>query len=373
MQNLYSIGFGYHILDLRTTPEFSNGVFPTSLLYQFDFPIPDFIPDNSSILTFRLDNGLDFRTLRQHPETGIPYAENPNNPSWNYPKEYMTVFDEMNLVFGQGFFNTKFSTSDLITLWATFDVRFENAYERFSYLRDPSQLDSLFGTNANPRFSSWLGQPELTDDRSTANVSISLGFDLNLMQDTITERNGLKNSFWFRSNPKWTDLFNDGTQDFILIWDKLDLALTIFHIDMHGSRDTTWLTMVIDNNTIYRYIKGNKVPNYIQKGFIFGTQALNTSHVITNRTSITFYGPQINSYDCYPLVSFFIDLGFSFGQLLNTQQNVKVFDTVASIGMKAEFIIFNTASFYYEIGYILDNVLNEQQTSITRIGFSLGI
>ncbi|MDD7536293.1 MAG: hypothetical protein SPK48_08800, partial [Bullifex sp.] len=55
---LFAIGFGYHVLEIRTIPDFGKDVFPSSLKYQFNFPVPDFVGGNTTELAFRLDNGL---------------------------------------------------------------------------------------------------------------------------------------------------------------------------------------------------------------------------------------------------------------------------------------------------------------------------
>ena len=381
--SLYAIGFGFHTLKTRVSPEFSKGIFPTSLIYQFDFPIPNMIPGRATEIDFRIDNGLDFRSLKQTPNEGIPYATDPDNPEWNYPKEYLTIFNEMNIVLGQGFMKSPDKDKDLLKLWATIDLRFENSYERIDYYRNPQEFEGLFllrpfidsNNPALERFpgSDWTGQPELAGLHSTSNLSMSLGFDINYLNDNITRRNGINYSFWTRLNPKWFNLFQDDSQDYLLIWNKLDLAFTPYYVPMSGSRNTSWFSIVIDNSTTYRFITGSKVPYYVQGGDIFGTKALNTSHVLTNRTSLTFYGPQINSYDCYPSIAAFIDFGVSFGNLLNSKEKISYDDTVASVGCRAEFMIFDIANFYYEIGYVFDNVLNENKTMITRFGFTFEV
>ena len=376
LNNLFAISFEYHIFETRTNMEFANGVFPTSLLYQFNFPIPELIPGQTTDINFRLDNGLDFRTIRQNPETGKLLIEEP----LSHPIDYLTLYDEMNIVLGQGFLRNSLSNKDTLKIWTTVDLRFENAFESFDYLKDPSNIEGLFNKNpmsdkgpATPRYTTWIGQPELTGDRSTINLSLSLGFDVNYMEDKITRRNGVKNSFWIRLNPKWFDAFNDNTQDFILIWDKLDLAFTPFALKMNGSRDTTWLSLVLDNSTTFKFIKGAKVPYYVQGGYIFGAQAINTENIITNRTALTLYGPQINSYDCYPYISTFFDFGLSFGKLLNSNSSQSYFDFIYSIGGKAEFILFNIASIYCEIGYVFQNTLKQPSQPIFRFGFTFGV
>ena len=90
----YCIGFGYHVFKVRTDPSFSIGSWelPISTLYQFNFPVPDLVKGSATSFSFRLDNGLDYRKLRQDPETGAPI--NPlNHP---YPIDYMVLYDEFN-------------------------------------------------------------------------------------------------------------------------------------------------------------------------------------------------------------------------------------------------------------------------------------
>lgn len=376
----FSIGFGFHAFEIRTNPEFSKGVFPTSLLYQFDFPIPNLLFDWATEVDFRIDNGLDFRTLRQHPDTGAPFAADP--AAVDFPTEYITIYDEMNLVFGQGFFDSPLSEKDLFKLWFTFDIHLENSYERLAWLLNPTETEGLFyiqpkigSSPAIERFpsSSWTGQPELRGNRSTIAPSFSFGFDIELMDERITRRNGLKYSFWTRLNPAWTAWFGDPAQDYLLLWNKLDLAFTLFSSKQDDERDLSTVSLVLDNETEYRYITGEKVPYYIQGGDIFGTKVLNTEHVITNRLSLTFYGPQVNSYDCYPLLKAFVDYGIGFGKLLNAATSTYYCDSAFSYGMRLEFVIFNIASIYLEIGHVENAVLNEQPKTLVDFGFSFGV
>ena len=110
---LMSIGFGYHVFEVRTSPNFSIGgwQFPTSVLYQFNFPVPDFISGSATSFAFRLDNGLDYRTLRQDPLTGeILSAEDSRYPE----RDYVTLYDEFNFAFSQGVIQTSFADEDFI-------------------------------------------------------------------------------------------------------------------------------------------------------------------------------------------------------------------------------------------------------------------
>ena len=154
---VHSIGFGYHVIEARSDVDFAGGIFPIAVNYQFNFPVPDLLPGSMTELAFRLDNGLDFRTLRQNPETGDFYAL---TEGVDYSLDYMVVYDEFNLFFNQGFWN------DHLTLGVSIDGRFENAYESLEYLSAPDG-DALFTlSNGSARFSSFIGAPELDGSRS---------------------------------------------------------------------------------------------------------------------------------------------------------------------------------------------------------------
>ena len=374
--SLFAIGFGYHIMEIKTTLDFGLGIFPTSMLYQFNFPVPDFISGCKTEFAFRLNNGLEYRSLRQNPDTGELFAKNPVS----YPTEYSTLFDEFNLIFGQGFFSSSFSTSDILTLWASFDGRFENAYERLSWMQDKDSLQGLFWsvdptTGArSERFpsSSWVGAPELAGDRSVFQTSITFGIESAYFKDEITRRNGVKFSSWFRLSKDWIPV-NDNTADFCLTWNKLDLAYTLFSVKQNDDRNLSWISLVFDNSSIYRYINGTKVPSYVQGGNIWGTQAVNASSVLTNRMALTLYGPQINSRDSYLYATGFWDFGYSFGHVLNRSVFEKVSETTASVGFKTGFLIFNVAEVFYELGYVYDPVFEENKYFKQTFGFTLGV
>lgn len=393
--SLSAIGFGYHILEVRTTPQFGSdifadknehmefGIFPSSLLYQFNFPVPDFIPGSKTELAFRLDNGLVYRNLRQDPDSGELLARNPVE----YPTTYTVHFDEFNLLFGQGFFNTSFSENDLITLWVSVDGRFEYAYERLSWMSGPNEREGLFWTIADgkrvKRFDdsvSWIGAPELEGNRQSFQTSLSFGLEFDLMRDFITRRDGVKLSSFVRWRPEWLVLngLSDDSGLYLLSWNELKLSKTLVSVKQNDPRNLSWFSIVFDNSTIYRYIQGEKVPAYIQGGNIWGTSVPNSEHVITNRLSLSIYGPQINSRDCYPYITGFWDIGYSFGNVLNRAVDEKISEVAGSIGFRAGFMIFNVAEVFFEYGYIYDPVLNESsadgfKSSDYKFGITVGI
>ena len=153
--NLFAIGFGYHVIEAKAEMDFASGIFPIALNYKFNFPVPDFISGSSTELSFSLDNGLDFRTLRQNPTDGSFYAlDEPD-----YPVDYMTVYDEFNLSFNQGF------ADNSLTIGVSIDGRFENSYEALDFMEDGDD-QGLFWDGDVERFkgSSFIGAPELSGD-----------------------------------------------------------------------------------------------------------------------------------------------------------------------------------------------------------------
>ena len=358
-----AIGFGYHIIEAKAEADFSSGIFPIALNYQFNFPVPDVIDGSSTELAFRLDNGLDIRKLRQHPDDGRFL----NEDNAGFPLEYMVLYDEFNLFYRQGFWN------DHISLGLYIDGRFENAYETFDYKYDDEHDEGLFWDGDEERFSgsSFTGAPELRGGRSIFNTSLSASFTLDFLDDEITRRNGMKFDSYFRiSGPVWIPL-NDGTSDYILSRNTLDLAFTF--IDEPWKDGRSWFSVVLDNSTTYRFIMGEKVPYYIQGGEMWnGNYMPNTQHVLTSLFSLTFYGPQLSA-DTYPSLSVFMDLGLSYGKALNSSSDEVYRDFSAIFGFKAEFLILDIAKFYVQCGYVKFPSLNQVEGPQVAIGFTFGV
>ena len=371
--SLFAIGFGYHIFEVRSTPEFGEGVFPSSMLYQFNFPFPDLVTGSKTSLAFRLDNGLEYRNLRQNPVNGDLYAIT----GVDHVTEYSVLFDEFNLIFSQGVVHSDFSNDDLLTFSFSVDGRFENAYERLSWMDGPNNTERLFYVKDAKgdwvdRFSSYAAVPELAGDRSSFQTSMSFGLDVNFMKDDITRRNGAKLSSWVRWAPEWMPM-TDKTGQYILSWTNLHLAYTPLSFKQDDPRNLSWFSTVIDNSTTYRYITGGKVPQYIQGGDIYGTTSPNSKHVITNRLALTLYGPQINSRDCYISATGFWDIAYSFGSVLNAIDAKNISELSGSVGFRANFMIFNIAEIFYEFGYVYDPVFNEDKYPSHKFGFTIGV
>ncbi len=373
LSRLSAIGFGYHILEVETEPDFASGVFPSSVMYQFDFPVPDLIAGSKTMLAFRLDNGLEYRRLNQHPDDGSFLAMDPPG----YPRDYTVLFDEFNLFFSQGFLYSDFSSSDIISLLISIDGRFENAYERLSWMSGPDDTEGVFGytdsSGWHDRFpdSSWAGAPELSGERSMFQTSISLGMTVNWMRDRVTRKDGALFSLYARFAPDWMPL-SDKTGNYAGIYADLDLAATILSVEQGNG--LTWFTVFAENRFSYRILFGDKVPQYALRGDIWGdSDAPALLNAITNRLSLVITGPQIYAKDLYPRVRLFWDAGISFGPPLNSISSEFMAESVGSCGARIEFIIYNIAELYYEIGYVYDPAFSDPCYMEQSFGFRVGI
>lgn len=363
--SVFAIGFGYHVIEARADMDFGYGIFPLSLNYQFNFPVPDFIGGSTTELAFRLDNGLDFRELRQNPDDGSFYAET----GVDHTTSYMAIYDEFNLFFNQGFWNNH------ITVGVSVDGRFENAYEAITFMRDGND-EGLFWTENETRWTSrfdespFIGAPELAGDRSVFQTYLSGLFQLDFMSDEVVRRSGVRFTSAFRITGPWAPL-NDGTANFLISENTLDLSHTLFSLQRGSGKN--WMSFVLDNSTTYRYIHGDKVPFFAQGGQVWGdVYAPNTSHVITNSTSLTWYGPQL-SLDTYPSVSVFYNIGWSLGKALNSNSDETYSETVVVYGIEAEIMLLDIAKFYWNWGFVTDPAFNEMPRAISSIGFTFGV
>lgn len=357
----FSIGFGYHVIEAKSDADFARGIFPIAVNYQFNFPVPDLLGGSATEFAFRLDNGLDFRTLRQNPETGDFYAM---GEPVKHTLDYMVIYDEFKLFFNQGFW------ADHFTIGASIDGRFENAYESLDYLTWPDG-DALFSDNeGKARFSSFTGAPELAGDRSVFQTSLSALAEIDFMKDEEVRRSGMRLTSSFRITGPWMPM-NDGSAAYMLSDNRLDIAFTPYHLERKSGLG--WLSFVIDNSTGYRFIVGEKVPYHIEGGDLYeDVAAPATEHVLTNRLSLTLYGPQV-SEDTYPSASLFWAFGYSFGPALNSTGNVDYSETVSVLGVTAEVNILDIFRLYWEWGYVLDPVFNEAKKAICRFGFTFGV
>lgn len=377
---LPAIGFGYDIFEIRTEPEFANGLFPSSLMYQFNLPMPG----DSTILGLRLDNGLEYRTLRQRPDDGRFYSKELSEGSasvdgfaYGDNREYTVQFDEFNIILQQGVIWSAANNSNILNFRFSFDGRFENAFERLTWLTTSSESVGVFYSSVgNQRFpsSSWTGAPELSGNRSIFMLSVTAGIDVNYLNDRITRRDGIRFSSIFRYTPTGISILGSSTNiSFMLIYNEFNVAKTLFSISQHGKRDTTWVSLVADDKFIYRALYGTAVPAYVQGGEIWGLQLPNTEHLFTNELSLTLYGPQINSYDCFPAVKVFIDIGLSTGDVLNTTiEDYSITEFASSYGVRASLVLFNIVECYFEYGYTLDAVFNDAKYTSTKFGVSMG-
>ena len=190
-------------------------------------------------------------------------------------------------------------------------------------------------------------------------TSITAGVVVDYMRTRVTRRDGVRLGSYLRMAPDWM-LLSDKTGNFLASWTELDLSKTLFSVEQTDPRDLSWVSIVLDNHTEYRYLFGDRIPQYILGGDIWGDSDVPAfSSVLVNRLSLTVYGPQINSRDTYPLIMVFWDFGIGFGE--------------GSYGFRAEFIIFDIAKLYYEIGCVYDPAFNEKVYVEQRFGFSVGI
>ncbi len=354
---LGAIGFGYHVIEARAETDFAMGIFPVAVNYQFNFPVPDLIGGSMTELAFRLDNGLDFRTLRQDPEDGSFYA----CTGADHTLDYMVLYDEFRLLFNQGFWNDRF------TLGVSIDGRFENAYESIAF-KGQGDEGLFWDPDGNQRFDSFSGAPELAGGRSIFQTYVSAELGVDLMDDGIVTKDGLSFNSFFRITGPWMPL-SDGSGDFLLSHNSLSVAKTLFSVSRSSGLE--WFSVVLEGDFTYRYIHGSKVPLYVQGGKLWPTWAPATEHVFTGEVSATFYGPQLTA-DTYLGISLFAGCGWSLGNALNSSQS-GINEFVSVYGIKAELMVLDVLSLYWDWGFVNDPAFNEPQRAVSRLGFTFGV
>ncbi len=374
-ESLFSIGFGYHVFDVKAEAEFGSGIFPASAYYRFDFPMPDLIKGNDTVLSFSIDNGLEYRTLRQSPYNGELIDEFPENYRDLKIRDYSALFDEFNLLFEQGFFAKPYQDGDdLVDLHVSLGGRFELAFERLSWLRDPDSIAGVFWLSPSiPRFpdAPWIGSPELRGDRMSVETFITLGLKFSTMREDEYKKNGFKAALFFRYSPSWFPL-NGPTSDFLILHLKGEGSCVLY--DVKEKREgLSWFTLTLSSEYLYRFIYGSKVPYYAMETDMFNMWAPSAENLFYNRLSLNMYGPQMYFKDLYVYISLFHEFAYSFGPVLNNILSDSINEIVALMGMKAEFVIFDFMRAFFEVGYAYKRPFNEGASIIeANFGVSLG-
>lgn len=366
----FSIGFGYHIFEARSNPDFSNGVFPSSLKYQFNFPVPDFLEGSATLLTFRLDNGLVYRTLSQDPESGEAYKK-----EQDFPQVYSTHYDEFNLLFSQGFVPTSFSDSDLISLYMSIDGRFEMNFERLSWMRDESEREGVFYRYDSeekkhvPRFESYNGVPELKGNRSPVMMSLSFGLKLSYMRDEVTRRDGIELDALFRYAPSALQIFGK-SMDYAYLALNFEASWTALDVRFEDGKQKS--SLILFDRARYVYISGKSVPNYIRDYSISSMFAFDLAeHSIINRLGLKINAAALLSSDTYMSFSLYFDTKYSRGRMMNSSESIE--DLAYGIGTRLEYRLYDIAAFYAEIDYKINPSFDESSKFSYSYGFTLGI
>ncbi len=374
--NLFAIGFGFQVLDVKTSPDFANNKFPLSIVYQFNFPVPDFYPGNTTLFTFRLDNGLSERTLYQNPEDGrfidsdVALQSQFINPD---ARNYTAQYDEFLLIFEQGLFG-----QNLFKLHFSFGGRFEMAFERWAWMFDKANTEGLFWkspSNARYDLDYWYGVPELSGERNVFQTMLNFGLSFNLLRGDNTVINGIKIDAMYRYSPASVQLFerSNPSADFSALTVDLDLVATPVAVYQKNNTRTLF-SIMIGNKTQYKFIQGNRVPAYIQGNKIYGSYVPNTEHVIVNDTYLTVFGPQMGAKDLYPYIKIFHSAGIALGSALNTLTVEEIAEFSGSVGFRAELNIYNICRLFYQVGYLYSAPFNGQTGTIkASFGFSMEV
>ena len=126
----------------------------------------------------------------------------------------------------------------------------------------------LFWDGDNERFpgASFIGAPELGGDRSVFQTHLSARLELDFMDDQVVRRDGARIESYFKITGPWMPL-NDGSADYILSRNTLNISKTLFSVRRESGK--SWMSFVFDNDTTYRYIIGDKIPQYLQGGDVW--------------------------------------------------------------------------------------------------------
>lgn len=349
--SLHSIYLTNEVLNVGMYSSFAQGMFPTNVDAEFTLPGLTVIPGNSTGLSFRLDFGYTGRSLTQNPQTGEYIDWNNHEFDKDYPSSYSVLYSAWSLKFSQGLAYSPVTKGDLLTLWVSYDGRWEQAMERLEVSRDPSAV-KMFTSQVFPA-GPLRGTPDLQGNRYMLSTALRTGFSLNLKKGTTATEDGVSISGSVTFAPWW--LLNDfdmfgGKSDYMKLSFSVSAGYTLLQIKR--ANDWNKFSMVLTDTLDYRYLDGPKVPRFAESGGIWNVGPQNLAHNITNTLRLYLYGPQFIASDCYPYMYFFLDLGYSGGYLNNTDHTKSYDYFMGSAGVHVHLRLFGIFHMYYDLGYI---------------------
>ncbi|MCI7606375.1 MAG: hypothetical protein MSS69_06410 [Spirochaetales bacterium] len=343
----------YAFGDIGQHPDILMGFFPSYAYMGVGVKLPEIIENNTTDVQVLIGEGYLQRLLWQDKDSG---ENNYDGGAWDKDSalRYNVWTNDLTFRFRQGFGVSPVSGKDLLLLTTGVNLKYERYYSgsEFGPFDIKGTMDGIINSDYDGKI-----YPELAGGgKAFLGTEIQANLKLDLVKDTLHTNDG----FWARIDmkygPKAINTFADGFADYISFNVNGVGAKTLYNLTNQNGESLVSFILIDRMNA--SWTGGESVPSFIQgpvslgrKVRGFNTYTYNTEFTAVNNLDLRITGPGLGLEKLAPRINLFVDCGYGWGRVLNTDRVEKNF--LASVGVQVEMSFFDFIDLGYEINYLL--------------------
>lgn len=337
--------------DLGQHPEILMGFLPTYLLLGGGYELPSIIDGNKTEIQMLLGAGYNQRKMWQDQVTG--------EPIYDIPLIYDVIQTDWSLRFAQGFWTSPVKGKDLLTLTLSYDGKFEVAKDSMvvGKVRENNSKSAVVGLD------SWLGgdssiYPDLSGNHQFLGTSFSFNAKFDMMEDLKSTNDGFVAKVDVKYAPLVLNKALNGFADYYTTSLNMVGSKTLFSLKENSK---VLFSIVMIDRVNVGWMDGSAVPAYASGPFSLGrkvrgfkTWTYDTQFAAVNNFDIRLAGVDLGVKGIFPRINFFYDVGYGFGNYLNSKIDSGDGNLLMSTGVQVTVSFFDFIDLGYQIAYLFD-------------------
>ncbi len=348
--SLFASNLHFVFGDLSQHPDILYGFAPSYVLLGVGYNLPELIEGNTTDIRLLVGEGYSQRLMWRNEDTGANMYGTWNNDT---ALRFNVWQNEMSLRFVQGFLKSSVDDKDLFTLTLYLNGRYERYYSSSSFLfmNFKGTLDEVIEEDYNGGI-----YPELNGRKDFLGLEFAASLKFDIMKDTIHTNDGLWSRIDVKFAPALLNKSGAGHAEYYSIVSNTVGAKTLYSYTSDTGKSLFSIALVDRVNA--SYTSGDAVPSFIQgpvslgrKVRGFNTYTYGTQFSVVNNLDLRFAGPDLGINGIAPRINLFLDCGYGWGKVFNTNISEKNF--LASVGVQVTMCFFDFIDLGYEVNYLL--------------------
>lgn len=337
--------------DLGQHPEILMGFLPTYLLLGGGYELPSIIDGNKTEIQMLLGAGYNQRKMWQDQVTG--------EPIYDSPLIYDIIQTDWIFKFSQGFWDSPVKGKDLLTLTLSYDGKFEVAKDSMvlGKVRENNSKSPVIGLD------DWLHDnssvyPDLSGNHQFLGTCFGFNAKLDMMEDLKSTNDGFVAKVDVKYAPLVLNKALNGFADYYTTSLNMVGSKTLFSLKENSK---VLFSIVMIDRVNVGWMDGSAVPAYASGPFSLGrkvrgfkTWTYDTQFAAVNNFDIRLAGVDLGVKGIFPRINFFYDVGYGFGNYLNSKIDSGDGNLLMSTGVQVTVSFFDFIDLGYQIAYLFD-------------------